>query len=174
MILNKIFKGGNEAKIIDRAYEQWELVFRDPQSENSSESLELVELHKKYKYDTITWIWTNDSNIYKFINKAIFLDWLFLYEKCTDEKFKDVLFPDEKEDFYQQIIRRSLKYMIMLNWFIKEKWKYTNEEQDKDISLYRGIDHTAFNWAKKGEKYRFLSYQSCSETSEIPISKFLK
>jgi hypothetical protein len=126
-------------------------------------------IERKKWFNTITILWTEESNIFRWINKALFLDVVKLVFKTEEPpKYFEKAFPGLSADFYATVLEKCAKFMILLNMYIEE-------QSDRSIStrLYRGLNCTALKYADIGEKYRFVQY-TASSLKLTEAKKFLE
>lgn len=110
-----------------------------------------------------------DSNLYKWINKALFLDALRLLFSTEIPEFFAFAFEGKSKDFYRTVIKHSAKYMSLLNSFIENKSQHYREE----LPLYRGMSISACKDFDQDMVYRFINFQSCSSNLNVVFKNFL-
>jgi hypothetical protein len=136
----------------------------DNRTTRSSSNFEAVRT-----YNIVSMIWTTESNIYKWINKALFLDVLQLLFDDDVPDFFELAFKKSNNEFYKDVIKHSAKYMHLLNSFIEDKSSYWNS----DKTLYRGMKISAYKDFDQDMVFRFINYQSCSKSLEVVFDKFI-
>ena len=109
-------------------------------------------------------MWTQWSKLTQRINFALMLDGYYTFE--IDDISKEYIESKLKEFGlkYKKIIRKSIKFIRMINYWIVKKWTSKNTE---DRITHRGVAACIFQNMKEGQVFRAMHFQWSSEDDTI-------
>jgi hypothetical protein len=159
--ISKIFKKyGNKS-----AEEKYEKEIQEIQEISGAPLDSEYLMHKKKCFNTITALWSSDTNLFRWINKVLFLDVVKLVlKKDETPKYFEKAFPGCDLNFYETVLKKSARFMALLNLYISQEADIGKKE-----SLFRGINCTALKHAEPGEKYCFIQYSASSSNFKAAV-----
>ena len=111
------------------------------------------------------------AKIINYLLRAILFDSLqtSLTEEIPD--FYKNIFENKPINYYKSVLRTSVKFFLVFNHFIASTGKNYNEA----YSVYILAQNTVFQRAKKGDRSRFVAYQTANVApNDMTMATFYK
>ena len=124
-------------------------------------------LHRDEVAKCVTMIWTSNTEITKLINSALIVDSVHTY-KLDKDAFKFYYDSLEKKNVsFRTVIRKSIKFMRILNSCIVDVGTIYN---DKARKTYRGIHKSIMPDVEPGRTFRIINWVCSSESYSVAQS----
>ncbi|CAI2367122.1 unnamed protein product [Moneuplotes crassus] len=136
---------------------------------NTHESIrKFAEDNKNDPIKAIMHIWTRWTSVTQPINYALMLDGYATFHcDYNDKKFIEKDFKMKYKHDYKTVIKHTIKFIRMVNYFIVSIATKNNTE---DRTTYRGVPAKIFKNIEVGQKFRVMNFQCTSDENNIADS----